>query len=65
MYKIKRENGSVAVVDWNGKVIYNVAEDYLVMFQKSGAPVQVVSAGKLSDAELLEALASPIKISLD
>jgi len=55
----------VAIVDWNGKVIYNVVEDFLVMFQKSGAPVQVVSAGKLSDAELLEALASPIKISLD
>lgn len=55
----------MAIVDWNGKVIYNVAEDYLVMFQKNGTPVQVVSAGKLSDAELLEALASPIKISLD
>ena len=68
MYSIKKEDGKTFVYDWQGKLVWSASdEDYILYKPNAGLAKDIPTAsqvGKLSDIQILTALASSIKLSL-
>jgi hypothetical protein len=65
MYSVGRDGNRVTVVDWNGKVIYSVAPDAIVIYRTdpSGA-VLSAKVSELTDQQLLASLANAVKLAI-
>lgn len=65
MYRVEKDQGRTAVYDNNDKCIYSAADDSFLIYQPAGLPIQIASVKKLSDVQLLTALASVVRLSLE
>ena len=64
MYKIVREDQKVQILDWNGKIIYSVPEDAIVVYVNAVGKTDTAKANKMSDEQLLLALSKAVKLDL-
>lgn len=64
MYKIKRTADEVTIFDWNGKIIYHADTDSILLYEGVKGVKVTNRIDKMSDEELLLALAKAVKLDL-
>ena len=63
MYTVKRQDGTVSVVDGSGKTVYQCLETGWVVYKKDAAgAIAATRLNTMSDEDLLKALASAVKL---
>ena len=62
MYRVERSDGRIVIRDWNDKVIYSVPEDSYIVVRENNRQIKVAVIGKMTDAQLLSALAEAVKL---
>jgi hypothetical protein len=63
MYRVERKGEVIVISDWKNQIVYSVPKDSYVLYKIAGA-VMSTKAGDLTDEQLLQALASAVKIEL-
>ena len=63
MYKVWRSEGRVTINDWKDQVVYSADPTALILYEGAGGPT-TDEVGKLTDSQLLVALAKAIKLPL-
>ena len=65
VYKIMRNGGRTVIMDWNGKAVFSTEDDAYVLYRDATSDILFTSrVADLNDAQLLQALATLVKLDL-
>lgn len=63
MYNVQKKDGKTIIYDWQNSIIWSASDGDFILYSGPNGPT-ADKVGNLSDAQILTALASSIKLSL-
>ena len=65
MYRVERKDGRILIYDLNDRCVYSAPETSYVITKEDGKSPQVVQLKERTDHQILQLLASAVKLPMD